>query len=251
LSSDEGVVVINQALADQYFPGMEPIGQRIAFMGGRWDRIVGIVGNVAEATLTEEAVPARYMLYEHVPWLLPAETIVFRIQDRRDPAPLLDGARRAIQAAVPGVAVRELSTMDHVFERAIGPARHVMAMLTFLGGLALALGVVGVYGVVSHFVTRRKRDWGIRIALGMRPARVVRNIIGQGGALVALGITVGLLAFLMLARLLSGFLYGVGTADPLALAAAAALLLAAGLIAAFVPARRASRIDPAIVLKES
>jgi putative ABC transport system permease protein len=110
---------------------------------------------------------------------------------------------------------------------------------------------VGVYGVVSHFVTRRQRDWGIRIALGMTPGRVIRQITGQGGRLVALGVALGLVAFLLLARLLAGFLFGVGTADPIALTGAAAILLGAGLTAAFIPAHRASRIDPAHVLKDS
>jgi putative ABC transport system permease protein len=250
LDPADGVVVINQALADRYFPDLEPIGQRIAFTD-RWDRIVGVVANVAESDLTDGAVPARYMLYEHVPWLLPGETIVFRVQRPGDAAVMLDAARRAIQAAAPGVAIRELTTMEQVFDRAIGPARQVMAMLSLLGGLALVLGVVGVYGVVSHFVTRRKRDWAIRIALGMRPARVVRRIIGQGGVLMGLGVALGLGMFLLLARLLAGFLYGVATTDPIALAGAASILIGAGLTAAFIPARRASRIDPAIVLKDS
>jgi putative ABC transport system permease protein len=250
LVTDEGIVVINQALADQYFPGVEPIGQRIAFMQGRWDRIVGVVENVAEGRLTDEAAPARYMLYEHVPLLRPWDTVVFRVERGRDPAMLLDAARRAIQTAQPGIAVGELTTMENVFNRAIGPARQVMALLTLLSGVALALGVVGVYGVVSHFVARRKRDWGIRIALGLRPVLVVQQVVARGGMLVSAGIVLGLLGFFALAHLLASFLYEVGTADPLALAVASAVLLATGVLAALVPAWRASRMDPALVLRD-
>jgi putative ABC transport system permease protein len=247
---DEGVVVINRALADKYFPGMDPLGQRIGFMNDRWDRIVGVVENVAEAELTGDPEPTRYYLYDHVPWIRRDHSIVIRMQDGRDPEAILDPARRAIQAAAPGLAVRELTTMENVFNHAIGPARQVMSLLTMLSVLALALGSIGVYGVVSHFVTRRKRDWGIRIALGMRPARVVRQIVGQGGALVGTGIALGVVAFLLLARLLASFLYGVGAADPVSLVGATAILLGAGLLAAYVPARRASRIDPVLVLRE-
>jgi len=250
LSTEEGAVVINQTLADTYFPGVDPIGQRIGFTN-RWDRIVGVVDDVAEASLIEGAVPARYMLYEHVPWLLPGESIVFRTQGRSDPTPLLDTARRAIQTAAPSVAVRELTTMESVFTRSIGPSRQVMSLLTLLSALALILGVVGVYGVVSHFVTRRKRDWAIRIAVGLRPTRVITQVLRHGGLLVAAGIALGLAAFLVLARLLASFVYGIGTTDPISLAGAAAVLLAAGLLAAFLPARRASRIDPAMALKDS
>jgi ABC-type antimicrobial peptide transport system permease subunit len=140
--------------------------------------------------------------------------------------------------------------MANVFDRAVGPARQVMSLLTLLGMVALALGTIGVYGVVSHLVTRRKRDWGIRIALGMQPAHVVRHIVGRGGTLVGAGIVLGLIGFLVMARLLGSLLYGVGTADPLSLLGATAILLGAGLLAAFLPARRASRIDPAHVLRE-
>ncbi|MDQ3605176.1 MAG: ADOP family duplicated permease [Gemmatimonadota bacterium] len=250
LATDEGVVVINQALAERFFPGTDPIGQRIGTIPNRWDRVVGVVENVAEGGLTDAPEPARYLLFQGVGLILPGQTIVIRTQSGRDPATVLDAARRALQATAPGVAVRELTTMENVLNRAIGPARQVMSLLTLLSTLALVLGVIGVYGVVSHFVTRRKRDWGIRIALGMRPPRVVRKIVAQGGALVGTGIVLGLVGFLALARLLASLLYGVGTADPLALGGATEILLAAGLLAAYFPARRASRIDPALVLRE-
>ena len=245
----EGSVVINQALADKYFPGVDPLGRRIAFMS-RWDRIVGVVENAPESDLTTEGVPARYYTFEHAPYLLPGKTIVLRAQRGRDPGALLSGARAALQAAVPTVAIRETTTMTNVLDRAVGPALQVRTLLAILGTLALVLGVVGVYGVVSHFVTRRKRDWGIRMALGMRPRRVVRQIVGRGGALVGGGVIVGLLAFMALARLLASFLYGVEATDPLSVIGATVVLLAAGLLAAFIPARRAARIDPAKVLRE-
>jgi len=246
----EGTVVINQALADRYFPGVDPVGQRIRFMQ-RWDRIVGVVENMAESGLTTDPVPARYMVYEQIPSsILSGQTIVMRMRDGGDAAAVLDEARRMIQARAPEVAIQDLTTMENVFMRAIGPARQVMSLLAILSGLALALGTIGVYGVVSHFVTRRRRDWGIRIALGMRPATVVRRIVGQGGALVGAGVVLGMVAFLLLARLLAGFLYGVGTTDPLSLVGATILLLGAGLLAAYLPARKASQIDPAVVLRE-
>jgi putative ABC transport system permease protein len=246
---EEGVVVVNQALADKYFPGVDPIGKRIAFTE-RWDRIVGVVENVAEADLSATPVPARYYLYEHVTWFLDWHTVVLKTRGGADAPAVLESARRAIQEAAPTVAVRELTTMETVFTRSLGPARQVMSLLALLGALALVLGTVGVYGVVSHFVARRKRDWGIRMALGLRPADVIRQVVGRGGMLVGAGIVLGLIGFLALARLLASFLYGVGTADPLSLAGATAVLLGAGLLAAYLPARRAARIDPAVVLRE-
>jgi predicted permease len=246
----EAAVVINQAVADQYFPGVDPLGRRIAFRTGRWDRVVGVVGNVSEATLTPEPFPARYMVYEQVGRVGNTHTIVLRTAGRRDPAAILDSARLAIQAAAPGVAVQETTTMRHVFTRAIGPAHQVMSLLTLLGALAMTLGMIGVYGVVSHFVNRRQREWGIHLALGMAPPAVAGRILARGGAILLAGIVVGLAAFLALARLLRSFLYELSPTDLGAIGGATAILIAAGFLATFLPARRASRIDPAAVLRE-
>ena len=122
--------------------------------------------------------------------------------------------------------------------------------LSMLAGLALVLGAVGVYGVISHDVNRRTRDYGIRIAIGMPPSRVVMQVLGRGVALVAIGSMLGIAAALGLTRLLSSLLYGVGATDPTALAAAVLLLLGVGVAAAFIPARRASLTDPAVVLRQ-
>jgi putative ABC transport system permease protein len=248
-AATEGAVVINDALARKYFPGEDPLGRRIAF-SPRWDRIVGVVADVAESGLSPEPVPARYMAHEQVGSFLSGQTIVLRMRDGVEPAAILDSARRAIEAVAPSVAARETTTMESVLNHAIGPALQVRSLLALLSGLALTLGAIGIYGVVSHFVTRRRRDWSIRMVLGMRPAVVAGQIIGRGGALIALGLAVGLAAFLASSRLLGSFLFGVGAGDPLALFGAATVLVVAGLVAASFPARRASRVDPAVVLRD-
>ena len=125
-----------------------------------------------------------------------------------------------------------------------------MALLALLAALALVLGAVGIYGVIAHFAARRKRDWAIRVALGLPARRVVTHIVGQGTALVLAGVALGALGTAALARLLTTFLYGVSTVDPVAFAAASVTLLAIGAAAAFVPARRAGTVDPALVLRE-
>jgi len=141
--------------------------------------------------------------------------------------------------------------MDRVFDVAVGPARQIMTLLTLLSALALVLGAVGIYGVIAHFAARRKRDWAIRVALGLRGSLVVRQIVGQGAALVIVGVVIGAAGTVLLARLLVSFLFGVSTVDPIAFLAASVALLAIGCIAAFVPAWRTGRVDPALVLRDS
>lgn len=140
--------------------------------------------------------------------------------------------------------------MSRVLDLAVGPARQMMMLLSLLSALAMVLGAIGIYGVISHFAARRKRDWAIRVALGLPTARVIRHIVAQGAGLVAAGIVIGVLGTAALARLLSSFLFGIGTLDPVAFAAASVLLLVLGVVAAFVPAHRASTVDPALVLRE-
>jgi predicted permease len=243
-------VVVNEALAKKYFPGENPVGRRL--LGG-FDvpqRIVGVVADVAEGNLTDAAAPARYFLAGQAPWFGPNASLVVRTARAGDAEALLDAARGAVARVAPGFAVQGTTTMSRVLDTAVGPARQVMTLLALLSGLALVLGAVGIYGVISHFAARRKRDWAIRVALGLPGSRVVRSVVGQGAALVAAGIAVGAVGTVLLARLLVTFLFGVSTVDPIAFAAASAALLVVGLAAAFVPARRAGTVSPAIILRE-
>jgi len=246
----EPVIVINEALAKKYFPDVDPVGRRLQEFD-QWARIVGVVENVAEADLTDELEPARYMLGDQIPYVPDPQTVVLRMERPGDAAAALAAARRTVQRVAPGVTVQEATTMEQVFAKAVGPARQIMTLLTLLTALALVLGAIGVYGVIAHHVSRRKRDYGIRVALGLSPVRVMQQVVGRGAALVGLGAVAGVGAALALARLLASLLYGVGATDPVALVAATLALLAVGVLAAFVPAWRASRVDPARVLYES
>ncbi len=248
----ERVVVINRALAKKYFPGESAVGRRVSTGFEGYERIIGVVEDVAEAALTDAPAPARYMLYSQVTDYTPtSHALVLRAQPGQSPAGLLEGARKAVLRAAPGVAIQRASTLEAVFAQAIGPARQVMAVLTLLTTLAVLLGAVGVYGVMSHFVRRRQRDFGICLALGLAPSRMVLQILRRGSALVLAGSAVGIAAALLLSRLLASFLYRVSAADPLALGLASLGLLAVGLLAALLPAIRASRLDPAAVFRES
>ena len=245
----DGVVIVNEALVKKYFKGANPIGRRIANGTGGWVRVVGVVRDVAEAKLTDDPAPARYMLSDTPPFLSNIHALVFKTSGRA-PEAALDEARQLVQRIAPNVAVQRVTTLDRVLDLAIGPARQVMQLLAILTTLALILGAIGVYGVISHFVNRRSRDWGVRIALGMMPARVVGSIVRRGAALVTLGVVIGIGAFFALARLLGSFLYGVGAGDPIAMVSATVVLLVVGMLAAVIPGIRASRTDPAIVLRE-
>jgi putative ABC transport system permease protein len=250
-SNTEPVVVINEALAKQYFAGIDPIGRRLGDdVGDRFARVIGVVANAAERRLTDDVVPVRYVALAQMPWVDAPQSLVLHAAPGADPVALVDAARRTVQRVAPGVAVREATTMSRVLDTAVGPARQVMSLLSLLTALALTLSAVGIYGVITHFAARRRRDWAIRIALGLPGSRAVMHVVGHGALLVAAGIGLGVLAAAILARLLSSFLYGVSALDPIAFAAAGAALLMVGLLAAFVPARRTGMTDPAIVLRE-
>ena len=243
-------IVINEELVKRYFPGENPIGRVVGGGFGIPQRIVGVVANVAEGDLTDEPEPARYYLAGTVPWFSPQSALVIRTARPGDAASVLDAARRTIQRVAPNFAVQTTTTMDRVMDTAVGPARQVMSLLALLSGLALVLGAIGIYGVISHFALRRKRDWAIRVALGLPGSRVVRHIVGQGVGLVAAGIVIGAIGTLALSRLLASFLFGVSAVDPIAFVGASLALLLIGVAAAFVPARRAGTVDPAMVLRE-
>ena len=242
-------VIINESLARQYFPGVDPIGRRVGGGFGVPQRIVGVVADVAEGQLLDPMKPTRYYLSTQA-WFGNNASLVIKTSRPEDAEALLDAARTTVNRVTPQFAVQSTTTMRRVFDTAVGPARQIMALLSLLSALALLLGAVGIYGVISHFASRRKRDWAIRVALGLTQRRVVSNIVGQGAILIVSGIVVGGAATMALSKSLASFLFGVTGVDPLAFAGASALVLVAGLIAAFVPARRAATVDPALVLRE-
>jgi putative ABC transport system permease protein len=246
---EESAIVINQALADKYFPGRDPLGRVVTGGFGVRERIVGVVGNAAEARLTDKPAPARYWLVDHA-FVVSRQTVVMRVAEGMDPVAVLDPARQVVHRVAPTVAVEEATTMGAIFAEAVGPARQVMMLLGLLTALAVLLGAIGVYGVIAHFVSRRRRDWAIRIALGLAPRHVMANVVRRGAALLGVGITIGVVAAVVLGRLIGSLLYGVSAADPAAMAAAASALLVVGLAAALVPAWRAGRTEPASLLRE-
>jgi putative ABC transport system permease protein len=245
----EPVVVINEALAARFFPGEEPLGKVLQTFGEPGERIVGIVSDTAEANLTDAPVPARYMLFQQVPIVYNQVSFVLRTESI-EPASVLLDARSAIGRESSQLAVQQMTTMKNIFDLAIGPTGQVVTLVSLLAGLALVLGAVGVYGVISHHVVRRSREYGIRIALGQHPLLVIRQVVGRGAALVAIGSAIGIALAMGASRLLASLLYGVQPTDPFAMAGAIGLLLVVGMLAAFVPARRASLTDPAVVLRQ-
>jgi putative ABC transport system permease protein len=248
--NSERVVIINEALATKYFGGDDPVGQLVhTRFDDRGERIVGVIENVSESNLTDAATPARYMLYEHVPPVWHEVTFVVAAERAVDLPAVLEQTRTSLRRAN-GLALHQLTTMDSVFDLAVGAPQRVATLLTLLAALALVLGAVGIYGVIAHFVSRRTRDYGICIALGLPPQRVVSQVVSRGFALAAAGSVIGIVAVIVGARRLNTLLYEVTPADARALMSAVFVLLVIAMVASFLPAWRASRTDPATVLRQ-
>jgi predicted permease len=248
---NDPVVVINEALAAKFFPGEDPIGRVLTTFRGPGERIIGVVANVADGELTTGPAPSRYMMYDQMPAAIWHQvSFILRTGSPEGVPPLLEGARSVIRQAGSQFAVQKTTTLQAVFDLSVGAAGQMVTLLSLLAGLALVLGAVGVYGVISHYVMRRSRDYGICIALGQRPGKVVQQVVGRGAMLVAIGSAIGVVGALVVTKVLASLLHGVEATDPLALAGAVAVLLLVGMLAAFVPARRASLTDPALVLRQ-
>jgi putative ABC transport system permease protein len=248
----EHLVVVNDAFVAKFFPNEDPIGRTLNTRAEHpGERIIGVVNDVAEGDLTDGPAPARYMLYEHVGRsVLPSATVVLRAASAADVAAVIQAARQTLRREAPQLAVQRTLTMQSVFDEAVGPTGQVVVLVSLLAGLALVLGAVGVYGVISHFVARRSRDYGICIALGLHPRQVMVEVVRHGLTLVVIGSVIGVGAAMALTNGLASLLYDVEATDPLALAGAVIALMLVGTVAALLPARRASLTDPAVVLRQ-
>jgi predicted permease len=250
--ASNSVVVINEAAARKYFPDRSSLGEHL-YISGNLCEVVGVVGDVkshvdqaAEPTTFVPAAQAKLgtsSLFEG--WF--PRSIVARTTG--DPLLLNRALREAVSATDPLVPTGAIRSMDQVLSRSLALRSFMMMLLSIFGGLALVLASVGIYGVISFAVSQRTREIGVRMALGAKPANVLRMVLREGMTLVAAGVALGIVAALMLTRLLEGMVYGVKVRDPLIFIAVNVLMVAVSLAACYIPARRATRVDPLEALR--
>jgi putative ABC transport system permease protein len=247
--------VVNRTLARQVWPGGDAIGQRILMGGGAtdsvWRTIVGVVGDVRHRGLDAEPRPEIYLPYAQFPagTGTPQRTFRLVLRSEGDPVQLTGVLRAAVAELDPDLPVAEIQTMEEALGAWAAERRLTLMLVGGFALLALALGAVGVYGVMAHLVVQRTREIGIRIALGALPREILRLVLSEGAWLAGLGIAAGLAGALMATRLLASLLFGVGPTDPATfVATAAALAIVAG-VASLLPALRAVRTDPMDALR--
>jgi putative ABC transport system permease protein len=239
------VVVINEALARWEWPGEDPIGKRLAVGGGTSSEIVGVVGDVRHFGYDREPRPEIYAPYYQDPW--PFMALLVRAEG--DPRNLIGGIRQQVLAVDSEQPVYAVNTMDRVLAESLHTRRFLSHLLVLFAAVAIVLALVGIYGVISYTVNQRVHEIGIRMALGAQRGEVLRYILSWGFSLVLRGAVVGLLLAVAVGGSISGLLYGVGPADPSVLAGVTLLLIVAATAATYVPARRASRVDPLVALR--
>jgi len=246
------VAVINEALARKFFAGQDPIGQRIRWAREtgppRWMTIVGVAADVKQYSLAEPAYPAVFTPFAQTNeawrrWM----SVVVRMPDSS--ASLIPAVKHQIWALDSLIPLNRVQSMDELLGLSLAERQFNMSLLGLFAGLAMILVAVGIYGVISYSVSQRTHEVGIRIAVGARRLDVLKLIMGQGARLAALGLTVGILGAFALTRLMTKLLFGVTPTDPVTFAAVVLLMMAVVLLACFVPARRAMRVDPMVALR--
>ena len=239
------VAVVDESLARQYFGAEDPVGHVVS--QGPSATVVGVVGAVKHGDLGEPDKPTIYYAYRQAPWY---SGLYFTLRTSLEPAVAIGQAKAAVAALDRSLPLYDIRTMRDRVEESVGARRLAMLVLSGFAGLALLLALLGVYGVLSYSTSRRTHELGIRLALGAVPGDLIRMVLGSGLALAMAGIAGGLAGFLAAARLLSAMLYGVTPHDPPTIAAGIGLLAICAALAAYLPARRAARVDPVRALRE-
>jgi putative ABC transport system permease protein len=241
------VVIVNDAFVRRHFPGEEVLGRRLSFNGpaGPWQEIVGVVRDSKYLTLGEESTPVVYLSLQQN-----HETgMALHVRASGDPSSITASVRREVQSLERNLPVANPTLLRESLNNSLYAARMGALLLGVFGSLALVLAAVGLYGVMSFSVSRRTRELGIRMALGARAADVFRMVLRQGMTLVLLGIAVGLVASTLMTRLLQSFLYGISTTDALTFASVPMMLALVAFLACYIPARRATKVDPLVALR--
>ena len=242
------VVIISDAMARRFWPGENPIGRRLtpSFHSEQGAReIVGVVGDVKTSGLDVDASAMMYLPYKQAP--LPFVSFVVRTAS--NPESVVQPVSKAIYSIDKEQALTDVQTMDQVLAKSLSDRRFNMTLLLTFAGVALLLAAVGVYGVMNYTVTLRRRELGIRMALGAERMDVLRLVLRQGLTLTLIGVAAGLISAYALTRLMASLLYGVTATDYLTFGSVSAVLIAVGLAASYLPARRATKVNPTIALR--
>jgi len=244
------VAVINRSMAQRYWPQGDSLGKRVSFDGpqGPWIEIVGVVGNVQHLGLDAEAVQEIFLPYAQQPFG-PGRGAALVVRGSGEVSALAATLRAEVANVDSELPVYGLRPMAELLDLSVAARRFQMLLLVLYAAVAVAMAAVGAYGVIAYSVGRRTGEYGIRMALGAQRADVLRLVLREGTVIAATGLAGGLAASLAAARLVQGLLFNVDAADPLTLGAVASLMAMVVLVAAYVPARRASRIDPMVALR--
>jgi predicted permease len=248
------VVILNQSLAERLFPGQDPIGRRVAWTGdvlnfipvsGDWRTVVGVVGDTRDSGL--DSAPTQTVFQPFAQEELFAGALVIRTQS--EPGLLQPQVVRAIRELDPQQLVENVASLEEIRDATVAPRRVNALLITSFGTLAMLIAVVGIAGVLAFSVSARTAEFGIRMSVGADASRVRRMVLGEGGVLLAAGLALGIIGALLASRLLQGLLFGVTPHDAATLVGVTVLLAAVGLLACWVPAARAARVDPVVALR--
>ena len=246
VAGNTNVVIVNKSLADRYWPNQDPIGKHLANSRDKIQReVVGVVADIKFSSLSAPNTEEMFLPIAQESW--PSATLVLR--SRSDLAPLVSAVRQQITQLDSTLPVSGILSMDEVVSTSVAQPRLIMQFVGIFAGLALLLSAVGIYAVMAYSVTQRRQEMGIRMALGAQPRHILQLVVGQGMGLTLVGVVLGIAASFGLTRLLASLLFGTGATDPLAFSAATVLLAATALLACYVPARRATRLDPMLALR--
>jgi putative ABC transport system permease protein len=250
------VVIVNEALAAKYFAGVDPIGRRFKVGGPErpigpnnpWMTVVGVVGDVKYSGLEAAPEPSYYMPYRQNPWRGQA-VVVRATTPPGDPRALMGAIRGVVSSLDKDVPIARVRTMDELMTASVAPPRFRTVLVTAFALVGLLLAAIGIYGVMAYAVAERTHELGVRIALGADRASVLRLVLGEAIALAAIGITIGLAGAFAATRLIQSLLFGITSTDAITFTGISALLAVTALVASYVPARRAMRVDPMIALR--
>jgi predicted permease len=245
-----GSVIISESMARRYWPGEDPIGKRLT--PGRnagpddWFQIIGIAKDIRQFELNAESKPQMYLPYVQADFFAPGDLVV---KTDVDPIGLAATVRRAVWEIDKEQPVSNIKTMDEIAAESVARQRFSMLLLTIFAAVALVLAAVGIYGVMSYSVTQRRSEIGIRMALGAQKSDVLKLTVGKGLKLVLIGVAFGLAGAFALTRLMASLLFGVGATDPGTFITISVVLVSVALLANYIPARRATKVDPLAALR--